>query len=996
MSQTAFLPGRGLLFAIFTVSGFSGLIYESIWSHYLKLLLGHAAYAQTLVLAIFMGGMAVGAWLAARFATRLRNLLVGYAMVEILTGLFALIFHSVYVGAIDFSFDKAIPALSNGGAIQAYKWTLASLLILPQSILLGTTFPLISGGVIRRFPEQPGATLATLYFTNSIGAACGVLASGFFLIGRIGLHGTVVTAGILNVLLGAFVWAVARDTPDPPPAAAVPATTATLRWQHWMLAIAFVAGVASFVYEIAWIRMLSMVLGSSTHAFELMLSAFIAGLAFGGLWIRRRIDRIAKPLNALAIMFAIMALTAAITVPAYDLSFSAMAAAMSAFAPTPAGYAGFNLVSHGIAAATMFPTSFVAGMALPMLTKVLMTQGAGEAAIGRVYALNTLGAIVGSLVTIHVLFGAVGLKGAVMVGALLQLAVAFVLPLLDRDRSPAPPLRFAPAAVSAVCVLAIALFAHLDPMRMAAGVYRHGVDRLPPSARVTYLRDGKTATISLHESQDLVTISTNGKPDASINMKGGLATFDEVTMTMAAALPLSMHPAPRRVANIGIGSGLTSHVILASPEVRTLDSIEIEAAIVEAAHRGFGARVRNLYEDPRSHIHVEDAKTWFASASEPYDIIISEPSNPWISGVATLFSDEFYGHVSRYLKPNGLLVQWVQIYETDVSIVASIIKALSPHFADYALYNTDDSNLLIVATREGSLPPLDARVFAAAPLRAELALVDVHRVEDMAIRRIGTRAMLEPLFASFAVPANSDYRPFVDLNAPKMRFLKREGLRLTELRLLSSPIEDLLSDSAPQLPSPVVHEPGYLQRIVYTRRAQAIMDAMRTGEPGALDAGAVRNLLELRNAPGECADPHVRNVWLSAVVNVANQTSPFLPPSATATFWDQLASSDCWAKLAPRETALVEFMRAVARRDRPSVVSLGMKMLTDPEESLQGSLGVVMSTASALVATGDGKTALGLMAGLDASELDAGRYDLAARWIAARAAQTMNLKLAEY
>jgi spermidine synthase len=216
---------RRMLFAIFTISGFSGLIYESIWSHYLKLFLGHAAYAQTLVLAIFMGGMALGAWLVARSTGRIRNLLVAYAVVELLTGILALVFHKVYVGTVAFTFDSAIPAMDSAASIAAFKWGLAALLILPQSILLGTTFPLISSGVIRRFPENSGETLAMLYFTNSLGAALGVLASGFWLIGAVGLPGTVMTAGVLNVLLALFVWVMARDDQSAAPAA--PAVTAT-------------------------------------------------------------------------------------------------------------------------------------------------------------------------------------------------------------------------------------------------------------------------------------------------------------------------------------------------------------------------------------------------------------------------------------------------------------------------------------------------------------------------------------------------------------------------------------------------------------------------------------------------------------------------------------------------------------------------------------------------------------------------------------------------
>ena len=194
---------RRFLLAVFVVSGFTGLIYESIWSHYLKLFLGHAAYAQTLVLAIFMGGMALGSWAVAHYSARIRQLLWAYVLVEGLIGILGLLFHPSFLAAVNFSFATVIPALPAALLIQAYKWSLGALLILPQSVLLGMTFPLISGGLIRRWPERPGETLATLYFTNSLGAAIGVLVSGFVLISAVGLPGTIRTAGTTQYRTGA-------------------------------------------------------------------------------------------------------------------------------------------------------------------------------------------------------------------------------------------------------------------------------------------------------------------------------------------------------------------------------------------------------------------------------------------------------------------------------------------------------------------------------------------------------------------------------------------------------------------------------------------------------------------------------------------------------------------------------------------------------------------------------------------------------------------------
>src|SRR6195256_5952113 len=405
---------RRTLYSIFTISGFSGLIYESIWSHYLKLFLGHAAYAQALVLALFMGGMAIGSWLCSRWSGGWRNLLRGYAIAEGLIGLAALSFHPIFVAATDAAYTSILPAL--GGEIPAmlFKWTLAGLLILPQSVLLGMTFPLMSAGLIRRYPAAPGESLAMLYFTNSLGASIGVLASGFVMIEKLGLPGTVQGAGALNLALAAAVWLLAGGAEQPmrvrPDAGRGPETTAPFRL---FLAVALLTGAASFAFEIGWIRMLSLVLGSSTHSFELMLSAFILGIACGGYWVRRRIDSIADPVRFLGVVLTVMGLLALATLPLYGQMFGLMRVVIQALARTDAGYALFLASSHGIALAVMFPATFCAGMTLPIITFALLRGGQGEKAIGAVYSANTLGSILGVFFAAHLAMPLLGLKGLI-------------------------------------------------------------------------------------------------------------------------------------------------------------------------------------------------------------------------------------------------------------------------------------------------------------------------------------------------------------------------------------------------------------------------------------------------------------------------------------------------------------------------------------------------------------------------------------------------------
>src|SRR3954451_807180 len=496
MKRTILPLSPSVFFVLFAISGFSGLIYESIWTHYIKLFLGHAAYAQTLVLAIFMGGMAGGAWLAARWSNRWRNPLTVYAYVEALVGLAAVCFHHVFVVATDASYQHIIPALGSPAAAQAWKWVLSAVLILPQSILLGMTFPLMSGGILRRWPNTPGRSLAMLYFTNSIGGAIGVLVSGFYLITVFGLPGTIMSAGLINILLALVVWLLTHDQPMASPMAAGAAGEPHGdRWMRWMLAVAAITGAASFVYEIAWIRMLSLVLGSSTHAFELMLSAFILGLALGGLWIKRRIETLTDPMRTLGYIQVVMGLLALATLPLYNLSFDIMFNALQALSRTDGAYHAFNLISHFICLLVMLPATFCAGMTLPLITFLLLKRGHGEKSIGAVYSANTVGGIVAVLLAVNVLMPLLGVKGLLGIGAVLDLGLGI---LLLKSAMAGRRFRFAAIAATATALLAsILVFAQLDMLRLSSGVYRGNPPVWPKSMMVVQYHDGKTATVAL-------------------------------------------------------------------------------------------------------------------------------------------------------------------------------------------------------------------------------------------------------------------------------------------------------------------------------------------------------------------------------------------------------------------------------------------------------------------------------------------------------------------
>ena len=791
------------LVAVFILSGAAGLIYESIWTRYLGLFVGHSAYAQIIVLVIFLGGMSLGAHLVGRWTSRLRSPLLWYAGVELLVGVLALVFHDAFVSVTASAYDVMFPSLG-GVTLVAVKWVIASALILPQSILLGATFPLMSAGVIRlaRAEDTPGRLLGLLYFANSIGAAAGVLVAGFVLIRMVGLPGTLLIAGFINVVAAGVVALIGRsearrvasvESRDELPAAD-PRGAAKDRSHlgRTLLWVSFGTAVASFVYEIAWIRMLSLVLGSATHSFELMLSAFILGLALGAFWIRTRADRLADPVRFLGIVQWIMGLLAVATLPLYVASFDWIATVINTVQENESGYRAFVLSRYVIALLIMLPATFCAGMTLPLITRVLMRRG-GERAIGAVYAVNTLGSIVGVILAGLLLMPALGLKKLLVFGALIDIGLGIWLIVrgdrsdpgdgVTKERFAAGPALTIPIVATAIFLLVIAGATRFDLARLTSGVYRHGVVAGPRDYTVPFYRDGRTATVSVRRGGDgFVTLATNGKPDASMERdwmeasRRGVGVRQQLTRDIATQLllpivTLAHSPLAENVAIIGFGSGMSSHVLLGSPLIRQAVTIEIEPEMIEAS-RVFRPANHRAYDDKRSTFVIDDAKSYFASSGRKFDLILSEPSNPWVSGVSGLFTQEFYSRVRNQLSDRGVFGQWMHLYELNDGLVSSVLAAIDAVFPAYEIFFTSNSDILIVAANR-PLPTPQWSVTTYPGIAEDLRHVVPLGPESLEALRLGGRDALHPLLLNRGAP-NSDYFPVLDLGAEKMRFM-REG-----------------------------------------------------------------------------------------------------------------------------------------------------------------------------------------------------------------------------
>jgi hypothetical protein len=340
-------------------------------------------------------------------------------------------------------------------------------------------------------------------------------------------------------------------------------------------------------------------------------------------------------------------------------------------------------------------------------------------------------------------------------------------------------------------VLISALSPGFDPSVLSSGVFRYGSVAGRGSRDIIFYRDGRTASVSVQLGSDSgFTLATNGKPDASLHavwfeppraesLRPALAS-DNATQALLALITLAHNPGAREAAVIGHGAGMTTHFLLGSPEMERVTTIEIEPEMVEAAERFMPANART-YEDPRSVRVIDDARAYFATASRTFDVIVSEPSNPWVSGVSALFTEEFYARAARQLAPGGVFGQWLHLYEIEDELVLGVLKALSTQFRSYELYLTNDVDVLVVATNADSLPTPDWSVFRHADIALDLARF--RPLPDAALDAtwlVGHR-QLGPALARDSA-SNSDFYPQLDLRAERARFLGVEALAFTSMQ----------------------------------------------------------------------------------------------------------------------------------------------------------------------------------------------------------------------
>jgi spermidine synthase len=354
------------------------------------------------------------------------------------------------------------------------------------------------------------------------------------------------------------------------------------------------------------------------------------------------------------------------------------------------------------------------------------------------------------------------------------------------------------------------------------------------------------------------------------------------------------------------------------------------------ASRGFSPRNGAAFADPRGSIIIDDAKSFFSTHNRRYDIVISEPSNPWVSGVSSLFTEEFYARIRAHLKPGGLLVQWFQLYEVDTSLAASVLGALGKAFEHYAVFAASDHDLLIIASESPLALPLGRKAFEHPGLAREFFNVRVFTEGDLDARYIGNRQTLEPLFLTYGMRPNSDYYPVLDLNAARYRFTEKSAVDVVSLGVLPVPVLEMLEPRRGRRPvNPMFEGASEFERIEKTRQAAYVRDylmAEKPPGPRGTSSQLQKDLEVVKLRLVECRSAREEDVWLHSLWRLAEILNPMLPPEQAGVVWQKIMGTPCYKDLAKYQQQWIELFRAVAMRDAVRMAEISGQMLASPAE----------------------------------------------------------------
>jgi len=784
-----------LVAVCFVLSGATGLIYEVLWARMLGLVFGVTTLAISAVLAAFMGGLALGSLLAARFAARLGRAVRAYALIEIGIGVYALAvpllfrwMDRIHAGA----WQNFHPGFY-GSALS--KFTLAAIVLVIPTTLMGATLPILARAVAHRI-DRKAISVTSLYTCNLVGAIAGTIAAGFFLLPRLGVSMTIWIAAATNVTIGVVALLIDskdRSAPDVPQAdiARQSAEEDRKRGQSFWLLCAVVSGFVTIGMQLVWSRMLSMIIGSSTYAFSIVLALFLTGLALGAYIVSRRKNSDPRSLRRFALVVEIL------TAASLFLSIKIANAAPSLLVSTGfrlgiRSWAGLLSLQIAIATLLILAPSVLMGMVMPLVLKWAESPSPESASnansattrsssrlVGVSYAMNTLGAIAGSVATAFLLIPATNTRFTIFCLTSLCIVVggiAYEPKHSGGDRALGRSIAI--GASVALIVVVLIVWPRLNLNALSAGAYdgyvrvlaksRGGVpedtaDDKPENHQLLMFQEGRTATVSVRRDWGTTSVAINGRTNASDGE-------DMPTQVMAGQLGVLVAPRLNNVLNIGFATGVTVGSVLQSP-IEVIDSVEIEPAAIISSH--YFEHVNNKpLADPRLRLIVDDARTYLRTNPTRYDLIISEPSHPWVPGVANLFTREFFALGKERLREEGVFVQWLQMYQLSTESLRSVLATFHetyPHVLVFRVRGeTKGKDLILLGSRQPLNLELVAERISNPRVAADLARVGIKSAADVKSWFVCDETQFGPAVAGAVI--NTDDNMHVETVAPREAF----------------------------------------------------------------------------------------------------------------------------------------------------------------------------------------------------------------------------------
>ncbi|MCM8775000.1 MAG: fused MFS/spermidine synthase [Candidatus Omnitrophica bacterium] len=665
-----------------------------------------------------------------------------------------------------------------------FKFAIVFVALFVPTFLMGGTLPVVGKYLVHR-QKDTAKLIGLLYALNTLGAVLGVFLCGFFLLYLIGVWQTVVFTGVFNLIIFGACYSYARvegknfsseimnraDQEDEVKSGlshsqkAQRSLTPTLHpWISYLLSVLFgISGAVSMMYEVGWTRVLAMVLGSSVYAFSTMLVTFLLGISLGSYLFSRFSRRVAVDLMTFSVL---QWLTACFVFTGFNV-FDDLPYYFGRFY----GWFGrsvwaLEFVKFLFSSLVMFPPTLCIGAMFACFIHVFQRSDSLGREVGTAYFSNTLGTILGSALTGFLIIPAIGIQATLIAAAVLNVLIGGTVFLIQPQKFYRKRIVWGLSAFLLVIVsasrvqawdrMAITSGTAIKPMNVANLSKRDFMAYLSEKENLFY-REGSNSTVSVDRLRDNISLSVNAKVDASVE--------DSFTQYLLGHLPMLLHPDPKKVLVIGLGSGSTLAAVASYP-VETMDCVEIEQEVIQAST--FFTKInRNVLDDRRVRIYTNDGRNFLLIRPDLYDVIISEPSNPWMAGVANLFSYEHYQTMSRRLNPGGIVCQWFHGYSMAPADIQMIVRTFRQVFKDVTLWTSYYPDMMLIGKSEKLVVDFNQiqHKFGLSSVQKDLAPHGIQGPEGLfASFWLGSEE-LERL--SQGAKITSDNHPYLEFSAPR-------------------------------------------------------------------------------------------------------------------------------------------------------------------------------------------------------------------------------------